>query len=249
MPDNTTVNRDFYDLLWTDTRLIRPERFNTWPLIAGLLPGAAKRLEIGPGLRPRLPLSGTNFIDISPPAIKQLLKGGGSAVIGKSTELPFSDGSFGLVCAFDVVEHSPDDRQVFREASRVLKEGGHLIFSVPLYDRFWTKFDEFAGHVRRYEPPALLALLAEHGLTLETSAAYGMQPTSPRLLNLGLWFLTHRRQEAMWLYNRILMPLGMLFQKRLKFVAGLLEAPGVDEIVLVCRKHAPAQPQPQAATY
>jgi len=63
-----------------------------------------------------------------------------------------------------------------------------------------------------------------------------MQPSSPRLLDFGLWWLKHRRSEALWWYNRVLMPLGMFFQKRLKFVDGLIEAAGVDEIVLVCRK-------------
>jgi SAM-dependent methyltransferase len=203
-----------------------------------LLRQAPNRLEIGPGLRPRLPLSGTNFIDMSPPAIKQLAQHGGIAVTGKSTELPFSTGQFELVCAFDVVEHTHDDRRVFSEVSRVLTEGGRFIFSVPLHAIFWTKFDEFAGHVRRYEPAALLALLATHDLALETSAAYGMQPSNPRLLNFGLWCLEHRRHEAMWWYNTILMPLGMFFQKRLKFIAGLIDTPGVDEVVLVCRKRS-----------
>jgi hypothetical protein len=34
------------------------------------------------------------------------------------------------------------------------------------------------------------------------------------------------------------MPLGVFFQKQLKFVDGLIDAAGVDEIVLVCRKRA-----------
>lgn len=242
MPDNHAVNRDFYDLLWSGSQLIRPERFNTWPLISELLPHATRRLEIGPGLRPRLPLSGTNFIDISPPAIEQLARHGGIAVTGKSTDLPFSDGTFELVCAFDVVEHTHDDELVFSEASRVLKEGGIFIFSIPLYARFWTKFDEFTGHVRRYEPAEVLDLLAAHDLELEKSAAYGMQPSSPRLLNFGLWCLEHSRQEAMWLYNKVLMPLGMFFQKRLKFIDALIDAPGVDELIVVCRKRAAIHP-------
>ncbi len=236
MQDNEASNRDFYDLLWSDTDLIRPDRFNTWHLISGLLPLAPERLEIGPGLRPRLPLAGSSFIDISPFVIEQLAAHGGIAVTGSITDLPFSAGKLDLVCAFDVVEHTDDDRLVFSEVSRVLKEGGRFIFSVPLHARLWTTFDELVGHVRRYDPVDLLTLLAAHGLVLERSAVYGMQPTNPRLLELGLWWLKHRRQEALWWYNRVLMPLGMLFQKRLKFVDGLIEATGVDEIVLVCRK-------------
>lgn len=238
MRDSVAANRDFYDVLWSQADLERPDRFNTWPLISGLLPLAPARLEIGPGLRPRLPIRGTRFVDISAPVIERLTARGGIALPAEIGDLPFGDGTFELVCAFDVIEHTEDDRQVFGEVSRVLKEGGHFVFSVPLYTVLWTKFDELVGHVRRYDPADLLALLAEHGLLLERSAAYGMQPASPRLLDFGLWWLKHRRREAMWWYNKVLMPLGMFFQKRLKFVDGLIEAAGVDEIVLVCRKRA-----------
>jgi SAM-dependent methyltransferase len=236
MRDSTSINRDFYDRLWSESRLMRPERFNTWPLISGLVPRAPERLEIGPGLRPRLPISGTRFVDISPPVIEQLKTRGAVAVSAEISDLPFSDKTFDLVCSFDVVEHVEDDRPVFAEVSRVLKDGGVFIFSVPIHARYWTRFDEIVGHVRRYDPDDLLALLAGHGMLLERSAAYGMQPANPRLLDIGLWFLKHRRSEAMWWYNKVLMPLGLLFQKRLQFVDGLVRAAGVDELVLVCRK-------------
>lgn len=236
MRDSTSVNRDFYDVLWSETHLERPDRFNTWPLISEYLPLAETRLEIGPGLRPRLPVSGTHFVDISPPVIEKLTASGGIAQRADITDLPFGDGTFELVSAFDVIEHAEDDRRIFSEVGRVLKEGGFFIFSVPLHAGLWTKFDEFVGHVRRYDPADLLALLAAHDLVLERSAAYGMQPSNPRLLDFGLWWLKNRRRQAMWWYNRVLLPLGMFFQKRLKFVDGLIDAPGVDEIVLVCRK-------------
>ncbi len=242
MSDSNAINRDFYDVLWSESHLEQADRFNTWPLISGMLPLAPTRLEIGPGLRPRLPISGTYFVDISTPVIERLTTGGGMAVSGEITDLPFADEKFELVCAFDVIEHVEDDQRVFGEVSRVLKDGGLLICSVPLYASLWTNFDEFVGHVRRYDPVDLLALFAAHDLVIERSAAYGMQPTNPRLLDFSLWWLKHRRREAMWWYNKVFMPLGMFFQKRLNFVDGLMEAPGVDEIVLVCRKRRGSAP-------
>jgi SAM-dependent methyltransferase len=234
--DIATINREFYDTLWSQTYVERPERFNTWPLISGLLPSAPMRLEIGPGLRPRLPIAGTHFIDISAPVVAKLNARGGVAASGEITALPFGDGEFDLVGAFDVIEHIEDDRRVFAELSRVLKAGGVLVFAVPLHARFWTEFDDCVGHARRYEPADLLVLLAAHQLAIEKSAKFGMQPNNPRLLKYGVKWLTQHRAAAMRWYNWVFMPLGMLFQKRLKFVPGLVDSADVAEIVLVCRR-------------
>src|SRR5215472_14674544 len=81
-------NRSFYDMLWSGARLIEPQRFNTWPLVQSLLPTAVRRLEVAPGLRPRLPLEGTQFVDISAPALAKLRGRGAQVVLGKVTCLP-----------------------------------------------------------------------------------------------------------------------------------------------------------------
>jgi SAM-dependent methyltransferase len=236
------ANRAFYDALWSRARLERPNRFNTWPLISGLLPEAPARLEIGPGLRPRLPVPGTHFLDISAPAIERLNARGGNAVPGEITALPYRDGEFDLVCAFDVIEHTEDDQQVFRELSRVLKDGAVLVFSVPLHEKYWTGFDDCVGHARRYEPAALLARIEDNGLTLEKSAPFGMAPNNPRLLKFGMDALAKHRTVGMRLYNWVFMPLGLIFQKRLKFSQGLIDTNGIDEILLVCRRRRRTPP-------
>ena len=160
--DITGTNRVFYNALWRRARLERAEGFNTWPLVSELLPSAMTRLEIGPGLRPRLPIAGTHFIDISAPVIEQLNARGGIGTADAVATLPFRDGQFDLVCAFDVIEHVEDDQRVFREVTRVLKGDGILICSVPLYAELWTAFDDWVGHARRYDPSDLLAILSSH---------------------------------------------------------------------------------------
>jgi SAM-dependent methyltransferase len=230
------ANHEFYDALWSQVHLERPNRFNTWALISGLLPEAPARLEIGPGLRPRLPISGTHFLDISAPAIERLNARGGIAVRGEITALPYRDGEFGLVCAFDVIEHAEDDQQAFRELSRVLQDGAVLVFSVPLHEKCWTGFDDCVGHARRYEPAALLARIEGSDLTLVKSAAFGMAPRNPRLLKFGMDSLAKHRTVALRMYNWVLMPLGLLFQKRLKFGPGMIDTTGVAGILLVCRR-------------
>ena len=233
--DVTGTNRTFYNALWSQTRLTRPEKFNTWPLIAELLATSSARLEIGPGLRPRLPIAGTHFIDLSPAVVQRLNASGGLARQGTLTALPFEDASFDLVCAFDVIEHVEDDLAAFRELSRVLKPNGVLVFSVPLHADQWTEFDAFVGHVRRYDPSQLLVTLLEHRLIPEKSALFGMQPKSPRLLALGVWMLTHKRSSALFWYN-LFLPISILLQKRLTLCPGVPQAGDMAEILLVCRR-------------
>jgi hypothetical protein len=78
--------------------------------------------------------------------------------------------------------------------------------------------------------------LSSRRLDVERSAEFGMQPKSSRLLDLGMWWLTHRRERALWWYNRAFMPMGLRFQKKLAFHAGMIGSDDVDEIFMVCRK-------------
>jgi SAM-dependent methyltransferase len=230
------VNCRFYDALWRDTNLVEPERFNTWSLVSSLVSPAQRRLEVAPGLRPRLPIEGTQFLDVSAPAVAKLRARGANALIGVVTALPFADAAFDLVCAFDIVEHVADDDRAWSELARVSAAGASLLISVPLHASHWTPFDDFVGHGRRYEPELLLARLAQHDFAIERSAIFGMQPRSTRLVELGMWFLINRRERALWCYNNLFMPLGVWFQRKLSLAPGLIDTKDVDEVLLVCRK-------------
>lgn len=229
-------NRRFYDRLWSGARLVEPQRFNTWPLVRSLLNESGRRLEVAPGLRPRLPLEGTQFVDISAPALARLCQRGAQVVLGEVTALPFADATFDLVCALDVIEHVEDDDGALTELTRVARAGAALLISMPLHPARWTSFDDFVGHKRRYEPARLLAKLAQHHLVVERSAVFGMQPPSSRLVDFGMWWLAHHRERALWWYNRALMPLGLRFQKELQLAPGMIAMGEVDEILLVCRR-------------
>jgi|CXWL01.1.fsa_nt_gi SAM-dependent methyltransferase len=235
-PTVATINQNFYDGLWAGSHVVLPHRFNTWPLLAVLAASAPARLEIGPGLRPRLPILGTSFIDISRLALSGLKSCGGHAMLGEITALPFPDCSVDLVCAFDIVEHIEDDRQAFRELSRVAKDDATVIFSVPLHPDRWTGFDALVGHARRYDPGELLAILEEHAFVLEQSAVFGMQPRSGWLLDFAVWGMTHKRAQAMRWYNGLVLPIGLFLQPRLAWASGLIDVANVDEILLVCRR-------------
>lgn len=231
-------NRRFYDTLWDGARLVEPQRFNTWPVVQSLLPKSGLQLEVAPGLRPRLPIPGTQFVDLSGPALAKLQGRGASVVLSEVTHLPFADGSFDLVCALDIIEHVDDDDAALAELSRVANPGSIVLISIPLHPELWTPFDDMVGHKRRYEPAPLMSKLADHGLVIERSAMFGMQPQSSRLVDLGMWWLSHNRERALWWYNKAIMPVALRFQKRLQLVSGMIGTEEADEVLLVCRRQA-----------
>jgi ubiquinone/menaquinone biosynthesis C-methylase UbiE len=63
--------------------------------------------------------------------------------------LPFGS-RFGVVGAFDVLEHFEDDLAVLKELHRIVRPGGGIIITVPQHAWLWSATDSFAHHVRRY---------------------------------------------------------------------------------------------------
>ena len=231
------TNRRFgTEPLWQRSRVVPPERFNTWPLVQSLLSSSRARLEVAPGLNPRLPIAGTRFVDMSAAAGRQNCAiGERTQTVGLVGRLPCAAGSFDSVAAFDIIEHSDDDAAL-AELTRVTVPGATLLLSAPIHASRWSSFDELVGHGRRYEIDDLLSKLARHGWSVERSAVYGMQPRAPWLLDLAVWSFRHRRRRAIWLYTHVLLPLAALFQKKLVLAPGMVDVGNVDEVLLVCRR-------------
>lgn len=69
--------------------------------------------------------------------------------------LTFPDACFDLCTSSEVLEHVADDAAAFGELRRVLAPGGHLIFTVPLFDRPATveRAERRGGTVVHHLPP------------------------------------------------------------------------------------------------
>jgi ubiquinone/menaquinone biosynthesis C-methylase UbiE len=89
-------------------------------------------------------------------------KTGIQAVNASVTEMPFSDNSYDLVCAFDVVEHVENETLAIQEISRVLKVGGQTFTTVPAFKTLWGDHDIINHHFRRYKKKGYNQLFSEN---------------------------------------------------------------------------------------
>lgn len=87
-------------------------------------------------------------------------KCGLEVINGSMTELPFEDGTYDLVCAFDVVEHIEDDSTAISEMKRVMATDGHYFLTVPAFMFLWSEHDEINHHFRRYTRSNFKSLLS-----------------------------------------------------------------------------------------
>lgn len=83
-------------------------------------------------------------------------------VVCSALDLTFPDNAFDTVTSTEVLEHVPDPLRALREMQRVLKPGGHLILSTPMYwPRHEVPYDFF-----RYPYDGMLHLVQESGFEL-----------------------------------------------------------------------------------
>lgn len=66
--------------------------------------------------------------------------------------------TYDIICAMDVIEHVPDDRQVFDWMVEHLAEGGTLFVTVPAFPFLFSRHDVALNHYRRYRVAELIAL-------------------------------------------------------------------------------------------
>jgi len=112
--------------------------------------------------------------DLSAAAVEVLRdRVSGKVVEADATSLPFADESFDAVVLGEVLEHIEDDGAALNEARRVLKPDGALAVSVPRNPAWFSKSDEWAGHVRRYTGERLVDAVQAAGFEIVQCLAWG----------------------------------------------------------------------------
>lgn len=83
-------------------------------------------------------------------------------IVASALDLPLEAQSFDTVVSTEVLEHVPDPLRALREMHRVLRRGGYLILSTPMY---WPRH-EIPHDYFRYPYDGLIYLIQESGLQL-----------------------------------------------------------------------------------
>jgi SAM-dependent methyltransferase len=200
-------NEAFYEEAWRRMRLFPPESLPWWPVIRALADAAPDRLEVGPGLFPRLPLAGTHVVELSAVALQTLETHGAIAHHGPLQEQGLAEASIDLVGIFEVLEHVPDDVDLVRELARITRPGGHLMLSVPLGMKYYNAYDRFMGHVRRYEPNELRTKIESAGYVLERFEVRASSPREP-VASLMVWLMIHAPNFSVWMLRDVMLPMA-----------------------------------------
>jgi SAM-dependent methyltransferase len=87
-------------------------------------------------------------------------------VDGSLEQLPFSDSTFDLALALDVLEHLDDDRRALAEMRRVVRPGGGAVVTVPAHPWLWSAHDDLNHHRRRYRRDELEGRAADAGWSI-----------------------------------------------------------------------------------
>ncbi len=106
-------------------------------------------------------------IEVDPRPVKIAQERGYDVRLGDATQtIPFSDASFDLVTALDVIEHVDGDENIMREAFRVLRPNGALLITTPAFQWLWSHNDELNAHKRRYTAKELREKMERAGFKI-----------------------------------------------------------------------------------
>jgi SAM-dependent methyltransferase len=152
--------------------------------------------------------------------------------------LPFDEGSFDLVCAFETIEHVADQADLLREAGRVLRADGTLLVSTPRTARTTREPDNPFHRIELSRDDFEELLLRRFG-SVELFGQRRLQTRRHRLMQLLDVFGLRRRLPAPRAAARLL---GTAPMASVSLDGIVIEREGIDsasELLAVCTQPRP----------
>jgi SAM-dependent methyltransferase len=151
-----------------------------WDAIERLLPDRPARvLDIGAGTGAigAMLAQRYEYVGVEPDPVSYRSAERSVGQLGTVLNCPYEEltsaRDFDLVCAFEVLEHIPDDRAALASWVEHLRPGGTLLVSVPKGAGRYGRGNAHVGDLRRYEESSLRAMLTDVGLRNVTALSYG----------------------------------------------------------------------------
>jgi SAM-dependent methyltransferase len=158
-------------------------------------------------------------------------KGIGKVELGElPNKIPFEGEVFDAIVMTDVLEHLERDRESLEQLRMRLREGGHLVVTVPAIPWLWSEHDVSHHHWRRYTAPDLRKTIGSAGFNIELLTHYNfvlfpaiaafrvvqrlvpsirsggdLRSHRPAVNSLLGWLFSSER----WAINRIRIPFGI----------------------------------------
>ena len=114
---------------------------------------------------------------------------------------------YNTIIYYDVLEHIKNDLQEVTSAEKRLKKNGHLIFSVPAYQFFYSSFDKSVGHFKRYNKQDFIKFEKKTGLKIKKLAYYDSMGFLFLVLNKIFSLKQTNLKNKIYLWN-FLMPIS-----------------------------------------
>jgi SAM-dependent methyltransferase len=102
--------------------------------------------------------------DVADEALGEFRRSTGFPLLDLRRDLTAWHGTFDLVTALDVLEHTDDDVAGLAAMRRFLAAGGQMLLTVPAYAWLWSGEDVISQHRRRYTKAALVRVCRAAGL-------------------------------------------------------------------------------------
>jgi SAM-dependent methyltransferase len=135
-------------------------------------------------------------VDVSDDALEFCRQKGLKASKGLAESLPYSDESFDVVTALDVVEHLDDDIAGLKEMHRVLKKGGDALIFVPAFMWLWGVQDDISNHRIRYTKKQIVERLEKAGFQIQRATYANLTFFAPILAGRTIMKLTGIKPES-----------------------------------------------------